>query len=326
MSVDQSVDPLRHGAYSNHHLSNEVSFRIASFTPNAPKSLWSEDVQRFTRSAVSDFAPVNEDEAARYISAVAWLTMWSVEPGGLPLDRTIIFSAANRRRFLAHGHSSRGAASKAGFSYLLERIAADLLTFDPARPGVRVPKAAEPFAPYSSAEIARFRSQTMTRSTALQRARWRALLTLGAGLALSVGEIMLAQVSDVEDNGDHLVMHVGGGKRSVICLAAWETEFRALLDDPEVDTFLYPKVVRPKKPSFQAKQFIAIAANPGEGFQIERLRSTWIVDHVNAGTPLVPLMEALGVKSLSTLERLASYFAQPSDDELITAFRLAADE
>lgn len=326
MSVDQSVDPMRHAAYSNHHLASEVAFRIANFTPNAPKSLWSEDVQRFTRSAVSDFAPVNEDEAARYISAVAWLTMWSVEPGGLPLDRQIIFNAANRRRFLARGHTSRGAASKAGFSYLLERIAADLLTFDPARPGVRVPKRAEPFAPYSSAEISRFRSQTMTRSTALQRARWRALLALGAGLALSVTEIMQAQVSDVEDNGDHLVMHVGGARRSVVCLADWESELRALLNDPEVDTFLYPKPARPKNPSFQAKQFIAIAANHGEGFQIERLRSTWIVTHVNAGTPLVPLMEALGVKSLSTLERLAPFYTQPSDDELITAFRLAGEK
>ena len=326
MSVDQSVDPLRHSAYSNHHLSKEVAFRIANFTPNAPKSLWSEDVQRFTRAAVSDFAPVNEDEAARYISAVAWLTMWSVEPGGLPLDRTVIFSAANRRRFLAHGYTSRGAKGKAGVSYLLERIAAYLLTFNPARPGVRVPKPAEPFAPYSSAEIARFRSQTMTRSTALQRARWRALLTLGAGLALSVAEIMLAEVSDVEDRGDHLVMHVGGEERSVVCLAAWESELRALLSDPEVDTFLYPKRVRPKKPAFQAKQFIGIAANPGEGFQIERLRSTWIVAHVNAGTPLVPLMESLGVKSLSTLERLAPFYAQPSDEELVTAFRLAGEK
>ena len=326
MSVDHSVDPLRHDAYSNHHLPSEVAFRIASFTPNAPKSLWSEDVQRFTRSAVSDFAPVNEDEAARYISAVAWLAMWSVEPGGLPLDRTVIFSAANRRRFVARGYTSRGAESRVGLGYLLERISADLLTFDPARPGVRVPRPAEPFAPYSSAEIARFRSQTMTRSTALQRARWRALLTLGAGLALSVAEIMLAQVSDVEDNGDHLVMHVGGAKRSVVCLADWESELRALLNDSEVDTFLYPKPVRPKRPSFQAKQFIAIAANPGEGFQIERLRSTWIVAHVNAGTPLVPLMEALGVKSLSTLERLAPFFAQPSNDDLVTAFRLAGEK
>ena len=324
MSVDQTVDPLRHAAYSNHHMPDEVAFRIASFAPNAPKSLWSEDVQRFTRSAVCDFAPVNEDEAARYISAVAWLTMWSVEPGGLPLDRAIIFSAANRRRFLERGYTSRGAESRVGISYLLERIASDLLTFDPARPGVRATKPTEPFAPYSSTEIARFRSQTMTRSTALKRARWRALLTLGAGLALSASEIMSAQVPDVEDNGDHLVMHVGGGQRSVVCLAAWESELRTLLNDPEVDTFLYPKIVRPKNPAFQAAQFIGIAANPGEGFKIERLRSTWIVAHVDAGTPLVPLMEALGVKSLSTLERLAPYFARPSDDEILTMFRLAA--
>jgi len=252
--------------------------------------------------------------------------MWSVEPGGLPLDRGIIFSAANRRRFIARGYTSRGAESRVGFDYLLERLAADLLAFDPARPGIRAPRPAEPFAPYSPTEIVRLRSQTMTRSTALQRARWRALLTLGAGLALSAAEIMLAQVSDVEDRGDHLVMHVGGGKRSVICLAEWESELRTLLIDPEVDSFLYPKVVRPQKPAFQAAQFIGIAANPGEGFKVERLRSTWIVAHIDAGTPLVPLMDALGVKSLSTLERLAPYFAQPSDDELITTFRLAGEK
>lgn len=49
--------------------------------------------------------------------------------------------------------------------------------------------------------------------------------------------------------------------------------------------------------------FVAKTSGVGLKPQLQRLRATWIVHHLAAGTPAVPFMQAAGVQSLEALTR-----------------------
>ncbi|MBX0300625.1 hypothetical protein K2F54_11630 [Cryobacterium sp. 1639] len=81
------------------------------------------------------------------------------------------------------------------------------------------------------------------------------------------------------------------------------------------------KDFRPNDPGHYINVFLNNASKGAEKFTVERLRSTWLVEHLTGGTEPFALMAAAGVKSFSTFERLADYVPLPSDDRLTAMFR-----
>ncbi|MCU1447472.1 hypothetical protein, partial [Cryobacterium sp.] len=84
---------------------------------------------------------------------------------------------------------------------------------------------------------------------------------------------------------------------------------------------LFVKDFRPIHPTHYVTIFLTNASKGAEKFTVERLRSTWLVEHLKGGTEPFALMAAAGVKSFSTFERLAEYVPLPSGDRLTAMFR-----
>lgn len=314
-----------HVVYSNSQIGDDVAAIIKNFTPMMPKRLWNDAVAEFTRSAVTDFAPNSSAEASIYMSVVSRLASWTVEVACNPLERRVVFDGRQIEAYVSRGLTGRSPSKTRAVRLQLLRIAAELQTFDPDRRDAGKQPRIDPFAPYTSAEIVRLRSQGNTRSTPLRRHNWMTLLALGAGCALNTTEIVGLLVEDIELAAGAIRVHVRGKRaRSVICLADWEAEIGNLLMSPLVSTHLFVKTERPQHPPMYVGRFINTVAKRGERFTVERLRSTWIAGHLQAGTDPVALMHAVGVKSFSTFERLVPYISMPSDDVLTTQFRREA--
>jgi integrase len=289
-----------------------------------PKRLWNDAVAEFTRSAVTDFAPRTEAEASQSMSIVARLASWTIEVACLSLERRIVFDGRQIETFVARGLPGLRASTLSGLRRQLLRVAAELAAYDPARRDAGRKALSAHIAPYPPAEIVRFRSQGTTRSTALRRHNWMVLLSLAAGCGLTTPEIVGLRVEDIEASADHIRVHVRGHRpRSVVSLAGWESDIRGLLTSSMLESHLLIKDFRPNDPNHYVTAFLMNSSKGAEKFMVERLRSTWLVEHLRGGTDPFALMRAAGVKSFSTFERLVDYIPQlpDNDDSLVSMFR-----
>lgn len=148
------------------------------------------------------------------------------------------------------------------------------------------------------------------------------LLAFGAGCGLTAPEICNLTIDDVDITDSHIEVSVSGAhKRSVVCLAEWEDDVRALVRSPLVDRHLFVSATGSRRPSVHMASFIRDAANGREAFTTQRLRSTWIVGHLRNRMPPVDLINALGMTTFATLQRFIPYVEGLSDAERTTLFR-----
>ncbi|MET4583764.1 hypothetical protein ABIE21_003295 [Conyzicola nivalis] len=324
MTTPAPLESTLTDVYSYRHVFDDIDGVIRNFTPLAPPRLWNEAVQEFTRSAVTEMQTKSEQEARFYMSTLSGLVIWSVNIACLPLTRESVLIGSNIDAYIRKGVSNISPVTQRLVRLRLLRVSAQLVDYDPERRDAGPKFRAETFAPYKPSELARFRNQGATRSTAVRRHNWMTLLALGAGFALNTTEIIDLPASRIESTPNGLHVRVGGKKpRTVTCLASWEEDVRRLLESPLAGQHLFHKDERPTTPALYAARFINTVANEGAAFKVERLRSTWIVEHINARTPVFALMHALGSKSLSSLERLERFAAVPDDATLTAAFRMA---
>ncbi|MEC5151702.1 hypothetical protein [Cryobacterium sp. GrIS_2_6] len=151
---------------------------------------------------------------------------------------------------------------------------------------------------------------------------WIIRPTLAAGCARTTAEIMHLKVEDVDSTAGGVTITVtGASPRTVVCLADWEDDVRRLLDGPPVLDYVFVKDERPSNAVAYVNKFLNSTAKGREFPTVERLRSTWIVGHLEARTPIVALVEALGVKTFSMFKRLAPFVRMPEAAELQVLFR-----
>jgi len=322
MTTPAPLESTLTGVYSYRQLFDDIDGVIRDFTPLAPSRFWNEEVQEFTRSATTAMQAKSEAHARNYMSAVSGLAIWTVNIACLPLERATVLSGRNIDAYIRRGVQDLSPVTLRNLRSRLLRVSAELVAYEPRRRDAGKKSRYENFVPYTPKELTRFRNQGTTRSTAVRRHNWMALLSLGAGCGLNTTEIVLLPTSAIESTEDGVRVTVAGKRpRTVVSLAAWEDDLRQVASSSLAEHFVFSKEERPTYPNAYVTRFLNTVANDGAAFQVERLRSTWIVNHIDAGTPVFALMHALGVKSLSTLERLEQYAAVASDDALTAAFR-----
>lgn len=179
------------------------------------------------------------------------------------------------------------------------------------------------FLPYKSSEIIRLRSQGSTRSTAHQRHNWKALVALGVGCGTTSTEAVQISVSDIVLHPNHVEVHVPGARpRVVICSADWEDDLRAAVAGRVATDYLILTTNRPNVGSTWVAGEIRRMASWDTGFTMQRLRSTFIVNHLEAGTSAVHLREMLGVTQFATIQRLIDFAEVPSVEDSAALLRI----
>lgn len=303
----------------NNHTDAAIKATIANFTPKMSRKLW-HTTGPFTRSAVTDFAPMHEREAQLAMSATARLVAWSHETGGLKLDRDVIFSGNNIESYIAHGienHSKYAATTVRG---QLMRVARELGIVDMGLVPSRRTNRPRVQQPYSSPEMARFRAMANYQTTELRRYRWSLYLVLSAGCGLTAPEILSVKRHDVRVTDSGIVVRVND--RETVCHAAYENDLAALLESRFCGKHLFPLPLESKR-SDPTTVIDAIRKMGGSEPTPDsrRMRATWIVWQLNNGTPVPTILNALALTRLRTLEGYLPYVSRADEATAHTQLR-----
>jgi hypothetical protein len=241
------------------------------------------------------------------------LSRWAAKEG-LALDREVILDPATVERFcqieLAHDRS------RATFRSDLRRMGPQLTRRAPWEPRPAAMAVRMVAMPYSPAEVALLKSDARNQSTPHRRRGARVLLALGLGAGLDgrwVAEVC----------GDHVMARDGcvevkvgePAARSVIVRATWEAEVLKLADLAGHERLLETRSRTTNRVTNFTKRLTSPTGHPR--LSPPRLRSTWLLDHLNAGTRLDELCRAAGLAGFTVLPDLMAFMTrlEPSNGE-----------
>lgn len=297
--------PLAEGAQHRHP--PKVEHVIRTYTPKIPAEHWTT-IGDFVRAAVDDCDGLTPYEASNLMHAASHLVHWTWRVAGLPLERDVVFRPAVVQEFIARGCSFWSPSIRGNRRSQLMRMSELLLGPDlaPVR-GEPLPNP-DPSSPYSPAEVTSLRSWANGQSTSFRVVNANVLLALGLGAGLSNSEIVGARAEHITVDTDGVLVEVTGKRARVVpVLAEWESVLADVAD----------AVMRADMPLFrprcsrETQHLISNFVSDGQKGRVravpQRMRATWLVTHMAAGTPVVPLMAAAGVDSLEALTRYVRF-------------------
>ena len=296
---------------------------IAGYIPDLPEEHWAV-IGAFVRAAVADCDQRTPYSARELMKAAARHVQWCVYTAGLPLERDYVFHRETIAEYAARGCPQMAPASAGNRRSQLLRMSELLLP--PAQRTARLAPfpASAPVAPYTSAEQTALRSWAAAARTDYMSVNARLLLALGFGAGLSAAEVGGVRVRHLHVDADGVQVQVEGARpRLVPVLADWEPALAAFRESAMFDDMF---VFRPRRagPSRNlVANFLAKTNITGVRPSLQRMRVTWIVTHLSAGSPIKAVMQAAGVDSLEALTRYLPFVPDVDPDTYRVALRAA---
>lgn len=296
--------------------------KIDAFAPKIDPADWAL-IETFVRDAVRDAEPDRYTTAQPWLSAVAQFVQWSVKVECLDLDRETIFHPANIFDFVAQRKARSDAANGTVRSILL-RISARLIgEHEGASEDRRAYNGSIGKKPYTAAEKIGLRSFIHGQRTEHRRLNLEVVVAFAAGAGLTAVEILKLTPEHVDDRGDLILVHAPGPKaRTVPVLAEWEDLTREVMRQAEPEGFLVLRTYVKYRSGNAIADFLWGCNGDGVRPHCQRLRSTWLVDHLNASTPVDLLLPVAGVSQISALQRYLPFIEKRSVADHFDTLRL----
>lgn len=274
--------------------------RIATYVPRDAPPAWSR-VANDVRSLVSRAGTNLSYDAAELMSVLARLAIFCDGHG--VINSAVWLEPATVDWFLDLGCAGLSAHTRSTYRARLRRLAEAIHGIDGAKPIVL--SASDTSRPYTTGDQAHLWSWATGQPTDALRVGCRLLLALGLGCGLSADEIIDLRVGHVRVAGNGAVVVEISGRRArlIVCQGRWEQVLAGHATAADSGYLFRPNAVRAKNlvSNFLARTHRSPTAPP---VKISRLRDTWIIEHLAAGTPLPVLVTAAGLDGLSSLDRL----------------------
>lgn len=277
-----------------------------AYEPELRSEAWLS-VRDFVVAAVDDAVPKVPYDSTDLMLVCSRLAVWAERSAGLPVRRELLFRREVIAEFIATGCPTFKEAARANMRSQLLRMSEVLLHISEV-PRRLVPlNASDPSRPYRRNEQISLRSWANGQSTPSRRANARLLVAAGLGAGLAASEIGNLRIRDIEvDEFGVVVVVTGERARRVPVVAEWTAYLiqrtrelpPASYAFRENHTTFYPNLI---------SNFVGRSATAGPKPQTQRMRASWIVRHLNAGTPIVALMQASGVESLEAFTRYLEF-------------------
>jgi hypothetical protein len=281
-----------------------VSAAMARFTPNSvPKPVWSR-IGGFVTAAVEQATPYTVTTAMTLMTIVTQLVVWT-DRLGFPLESDQIFHPGNIDRFVVEGCAHLRPGTRQNYRTWLRDVG-QVLSPDLYPPRQLVLPRSDPLLPYSTREV----GELLAWSRGLPSLRYRhnasVLLAFGFGAGLTSQEISRLIGTDIRRDADGVLVKVIGPKaRAVPALRHLEDQIASLAEDANERPIFLPE--RRGINNRQIPNFIArCPTGDAPRLNMNRLRATWIVHHLSAGTQLGALADAAGIEA-SQLVRYHRY-------------------
>ena len=290
-----------------------VSGTINRFSPrDVPEDLW-RLVEPVVKAAISTASPGDPQKANHQLSIVTQLAVWAARIGQ-SLEPAALFHPEFLDRFVSEGCAHLSHGTQLNYRTNLWRVGEAVLgrALFPPKPLPLQRSAVAP--PYSVAQVTELVSWSRGLPTPHMRRNCRALLALGLGAGLSSREVTSLVGADVNAEQGAVLVDVGGKlARSVPVHQLWADEVLALAAESGPRALFMPERSRITRRDILG--FIERCSGDGPPkFNVQQLRITWIVRHLEAGTALSALVRASGV-AVGQLGKYLVYVDPVTEDE-----------
>lgn len=320
------VTPDCYTGRSYDQMQQEVGVDVASYSPDGMEPWEWDRIAAFVRQTT---LTAQKHHSGRYqtkdmIGAVATFTWWVTEVACYPMETSVVFHRDTITDYIDTGCDSLTPGTRATRRAMLLRVAEAVLDLEERVERLAPVHKDNPLRPYSEFEQRQLLSWAEGQTTPTRRLDCHLILALGLGAGLSSPDILSLTAGQV------VVDHLGalirvqrrGAERDVPVLAAWEQPIVDAVSMREPDGWLVG--TRRGENSNWINHFLAkTQPEAGRRPNVSRLRITWIVHHLNTGTPLGPLSVAAGLKTFRTIEKLLPFVHAPSQDEVRRSMRRA---
>lgn len=265
-----------------------------------------KNTKSFASDAVTDVGPHLSYPSSELLLATTNLAHWAAH-AGISLERELVFSEETINAFVRDGMTGRSDASRGNVRAQLRRMRE---VFTETRAVPERLTASKPVEPYTDKDIRRFSDWAKRQKTPDFRRDARTILGAGLGAGLSAGEIGELRGGDVLHDEAGVQLVVRGARQRVVQVLRSQ-EDRLLTATQEIKPSQY--LVRPGRetnPTNLITNIVDRGLASELGPNSQRMRATWLVQHLNAGTPIGVLKEAAGLADLKALTRYLP-FANP---------------
>lgn len=283
---------------------DEVARRIETYAPrDLPAKLWEETLRPFVIPALRASKPVGVPAMERFARVLTLISAWCVKQG-IPLGVETVLDPDTVERFSSS--ALRGLLSRPTYRSCLRMLGRKLTKTAPwtPRPQPMAERKAAP--PYSSIEIAALREDAERQATPERRRGHMAIILLGAGAGLDGRWVRKVRGTEVFRRAGAVLVKVGEPRpRLIPVLAAYEEDLLALAAEAGEDYLVGGTSAHKNTVSDLTGKFEPGHRRPK--LEPKRLRSTWIVHHLSAGTRLPELLEAAGTSRIETFDILLKF-------------------
>jgi integrase len=206
--------------------------------------------------------------------------------------------------FVDKGLKNRTPSTRGTYRSVLRSLAG------PSRTRTGAPFSAAPApAPYGPEERRELWAVAMAQPKAWRRHSALVLLALGIGAGLRAGEITLASTSDVVGRTGSLRVTVGADAPRTVRVQPDYAALLAQLARRSEGTFLFHRQGVDRTYHNFVNDFcrLLVCDPAAPRLSANRCRSSFICDHLAAGTPLSVLLEMSGIKEVESLLRYARH-------------------
>lgn len=274
-----------------------------SFAPKKAARYWTTLEPVVTAAVTKTARRTGREPRSLYPVATAFV-LWAWQTKGLELDVARMFRRRVVEEYVHRGMESFTRGSRATYRSVL------LTIVDAVTPLSELPfpiPRSDPTPPYTVAEIAALRSWGRAQGSAVRRRDAAVLLAMGIGAGLATRELLSVRTGDIDVRGDEIHILVWSGRpRLVPVLPAWQPGLRAAMGELGDDQWVF-RVGRTGVRSAQVTDFLHRGHTTELDVRPARMRTTWLLSHLQAGTPPRDLLRFAGLEHLAALDRIRRF-------------------
>ena len=281
--------------------SAEVAAWIEGYRPqHIEAAVWEPELRPFVVGALLEGRPSGLSAARLEALALSRLVVWCINRG-IPLDVESVLDPDTVERFVTT--AAIPDRSRAVYRSALRRLGPVVTRRAPWEPRPAVLRRRSVAAPYTAAELATLRWDAAHQSTEARRQAASALIALGAGAGLDGRWSLDVTAADVSGDGGVVVVGVGApNPRRVTVLAEFEDELVELARPAGAGPLTGCVAIGRNRANSLARSIVTSTAAPS--LSLPRLRSTWLLAHLDRGARLPELAAAAGLRGITVLSDL----------------------
>lgn len=278
-----------------------ASRSLRPYRPQMSDTKW-QSIAPYVHDVVARTEPQITYSEAQLYPAVTRLVEFAKD-NYVPLEDDAVFDPYTIDRFITHHFAAYNRASRNTMRARLRRVSEALLGED-ARGQFQALGKAEASRPYAVKEVAAFESWSGWQTSPERRTSAGALLALGLGAGLTGAEIIALKMNDVDLST--MTVHVmGSNRRDVPVFPDWHAPLNARWSVVGSGGWVFREGQRGGNVNLITD---FVSRKPAEvPLQARRMRATWLVRHLDAGTPVKQLLRISGIQSAEAFDRFLPF-------------------